>query len=108
MSDNVKPLLPLKVNIDVWNQLKLSAMILVTPVLWVILIVAGINLLAYYVHSVITNGFFDTETLKYAVIVAVGAYSCLILDKNKIYEALNVKRDLLFITSEQIEEKKKR
>jgi hypothetical protein len=107
MTDKVKPLPPIKVKINLWNYLKLGFLIFISCILWITLIVTGINLLGYYIKSIIINGFFDPETLKYAVMLVVGAYFFLILDKNKIYEALNVKRGLPFITVEQIEEKKK-
>jgi len=105
-SCKVKPLPPVKVKFNLWNTLKLGFLSLLSPALWLILILAGLNVGGYYLWSGYTKGIFDPETLKYAVMVAVGAYFCLILDKNKIYEALNVRRDLPFITIEEIEEKK--
>ena len=82
-------------------------MIFISFILWIALIVTGLNLIAYYIFNVKTKGFFDQESLKYAVIIIVGTYFSLILDKNKIYEALNIKRDLPFITIEQIKKSKK-
>ena len=82
-------------------------MIFISFILWITLIITGLSLLAYYIYCVATKGFFSEDSMKYAVILVVGAYFCLILDKNKIYEALNVKRDLPFITIEQVKEKKK-
>ena len=105
MSKKIKPLFPAKVRINIWNQLKLVFMIFISIILWLTLIVTGINLLAYYVRSVILNGFFDPESLKYAVILVIGSYFSLILDKNKIHEALDIKRNLPFITIEQIKKK---
>jgi len=107
MNEKIKPLSPVRVKINFWNQAKLWFMVIISFILWVTLIVTGLNLLVYYTYSIITKGFFEPEVLKYAVLLVVGAYFCLILDKNKIYDALNVKRDLPFITIEQIEEKKK-
>ena len=103
----VKPLPPVKIKINLWNKVKLLLMIFVSFILWIALVVTGLNLFAYYIFNVKTKGFFDQESLKYAVIIIVGAYFCLILDKNKIYEALNIKRDLPFITIEQVEKDKK-
>lgn len=103
----VKPLPPVKIKINLWNKVKLLLMVFISFMLWIALVVTGLNLFAYYVFNVKTKGFFDQESLKYAVVIIVGAYFCLILDKNKIYDALNIKRDLPFITIEQIKEQKK-
>ena len=102
MTGKVKPLVPLKVKINFWNSTKLWFLGLVSVVLWITIIVAGANLLWYYVYTLYTKGFFDQESLKYAVLLAVGTYFCLILDKKKIEEALNIKKDLPFITIEQV------
>lgn len=106
MSDKIKALPPTKVKINWWNYCKLIFLALMEYVFWIALIFTGANVLAYYIYSIVTKGVFDSETLKYAVMVAVGSYFCLILDKNKICDALNVKRDLSFITIEQTEERK--
>ncbi len=79
---------------------------LVSLVLWIALIFTGANVLAYYIYGVLTKGLFDPETLKYAVMIAVGSYFCLILDKQKIHDALGVKKNLPFITIEQTEKRK--
>ncbi len=102
MSEEIKPSPPVKVEINWQNSLKLIAMWLLSIVLWLSLIVTGLNIFAYYIHTVLKDGFFNPESLKYAVLVAVGSYFCLIIDKNKIYEALKVKRDLKFITINEI------
>lgn len=104
MSKKIKALPPIKLN---WrNSCMLCILGLVFIVLWIALIFTGANVLAYYIYSVRTNGLFYSETLKYAVMVAVGAYFCLILDKQKIYDALGVRKDLPFITIEQTEKRK--
>ena len=106
MSDKIKALPPVAVKINWWNSCKLIFMTVLSYVLWIMLLVAGANVLAHYLYSIFTNGFFDSETLKYAVMVAVGSYFCLILDKNKICDALNVKRGVPFITVEQREKRR--
>lgn len=83
----------------------LSVMGWISIILWIVLIFTGINVLAYYIYSFFTKGSFDQETLKYAIMLCVGSYFCLILDKNKIYDALNIKKDLPRIG--QIEKRKK-
>ena len=102
MNDEIKTLSPVKVKLSWLSRIKLSFMALLLLVLWIALFIAGIEIFAYYVYNIISKGFFDPETLKYGVMVAVGSYFCLIIDKNKIYESLNVKRDLPFITTNQI------
>ena len=60
--------------------------------LWIILVITGLNIAAFYFYSLYGQGPFGEETLKYSVILIVGSYACLVLDRNKIYEALKVKR----------------
>lgn len=102
MNDEIKTLSPVKVEINLLNYIKLLSMTLLSIILWIALIVTGLNIFAYYVYNILTKGIFDPETLKYGIIVAVWSYFCLIIDKNKIYESLNVKRDLPFMTINQI------
>lgn len=106
MSDEIKALPPVEVKINWQNYLKLVFMAIVSIVLWLALIVTGLNIFAYYIYIILTNGFFDPESLKYSVMVAVGSYFCLIIDKNKICEALNIKRELKFITIDEIKKQK--
>ncbi|MBI2647412.1 hypothetical protein HYW99_02955 [Candidatus Woesearchaeota archaeon] len=87
----IKPLPPVRVKINLWNKIKVLSLIGINFILWIILLVTGINLLTYYGYNILKNGFFDPETLKYSIILIVGAYFCLILDKNKIYDSLNIK-----------------
>ena len=105
MSDKIKPLSPVKIKINWQNYLKLSLMAIISMVLWIILFVTGLNILLYYMYMVIQKGFFDPEALKYAVLISVGSYLCLIIDQNKIYDALKIKRDLKFITIDEINDK---
>ena len=98
MSFHISALKPIEVKINWWNKLKLCFMLLVSTILWLVLFVAGMNLLIRYIILIFSNGFFAEETLKYALLIVIGAYFCLVLDKNKIYDALDIKRDLPFIT----------
>ena len=106
MSDKTKALPPVAVQINLWNYCKLIFMVVLSDLLWMVLILTGVNVFVYYIYSLVTKGVFDSETLKYAVMVAIGSYFCLILDKDKISNALNVKRDLPFITKDQIKKRK--
>ena len=96
---------PLKVCINWRILLKTIFFFVISVILWLILIAASVNVLCYYIKSIFTNGWSSPETVKYAIYLVIGAYFCLILDKNKIYEALNIKRGLPFITMEQVKEK---
>jgi len=98
----IETLSPVKFEINLLNYVKLITFGLLSIVLSIALIFTGLNIFAYYVYNIITKGIFDPETLKYGIMVAVGSYFYLIIDKNKIYESLNVKRDLPFITINQI------
>jgi hypothetical protein len=105
MSEKIKPLPPVKFKINWFNSLKLFFMVVISIVLWLTLFVTGLNILFYYIYTIFQNGFFDPEALKYAVLISVGSYLCLIIDKNKIYDALKIKRDLKFITIDEINDK---
>ena len=104
MNDEIKTLSPIKVKINLLNYLKLFFMGVASIILWIALISTGINIFVYYVYNILTKGIFDPETLKYGILVSVGSYFCLIIDKNKIYESLNVRRDLPFITIDHVKE----
>ena len=101
MNDEIEILSPVKVKINLLDYIKLIFMALLSIVLWIALFVTGLNIFAYYVYNILTNGIFDPESLKYGVMVAIGSYFCLIIDRNKIYESLNVKKDLPFIPTKQ-------
>ena len=72
--------------------------------LWIALIVSGLNIVAYYLYAICEYGFFNSETLDYAVMIVIGSYLCLIIDKDKIDKLFRIKKDLPFI---QNSEKKK-
>lgn len=99
---NITPLPPLKTKINWWNSTKRGFLGIILILLWIILFVSAINILAYFIFSWATKGFFNPETLRYSIYLVVGAYFCLILDKSKIYEAMGIKKDLPFITIEQV------
>ena len=105
MSENIKSLPPVKFKINWWNSLKLFFMVILSRVLWLTLIVTGLNIFLYYINTILQKGFFDPESLKYAVMISVGSYLCLIIDKNKIYDALKIKTDLKFITIDEMDKK---
>ena len=65
---------------------------IIKPVLWIILLLTGINLFSYYLSSIWNNGFFHSETLKYALYLVVGSYFALILDKSKIEKVVGLKK----------------
>ena len=101
MNDEIKALSPVKFKINWWNSLKLFLMVIISNLLWLTLIVTGLNIFLYYINTILQKGFFDPEALKYAVMISVGSYLCLIIDKNKIYDALKIKTDLKFITIDE-------
>lgn len=102
MNDEIKSLPPVEVKLSWWNRIKLFFMVVLSYILLAALFFTVIHIFTYYVYNIFYNGFFDPETLKYGVMIAVGSYICLIIDKDRIYESLNVKRDLPFITTNQI------
>lgn len=106
MTVKIRALQPVKVKINFWNTYKLYFMAVVSVILWIVLFVSGLNILVYYGYSIITKGLFDPEVLKYSLLLFVAAYFGLIMDKKKIFDSLNIKHDLPFITFEQREKKK--
>ena len=60
--------------------------------LWIALIVSGLNIVAYYIYAIREYGFFNPETLDYAIMIVVGSYLCLIIDKDKISKLFKIKR----------------
>ena len=66
------------------DQGKINLIMLIFSVLdvlaWLILILVAINILSYYIYSWINKGFFDSETLKFALYLAIGAYLICIID----------------------------
>lgn len=102
MNDEIKTLSPVKVKLSWWSRIKLYCMAFLSIVLAVALICTVIHIFAYYIYNILYKGFFDPETLKYSAMIAVGSYICLIIDKDRIYESLNVKRDLPYISTDQI------
>ena len=64
--------------------------------LWFALIVSGLNIITYYIYAIRKYGFFNSETLNYAVMIAIGSYLCLIIDKDKIKKLFKIK-DMPFI-----------
>ncbi|NPE27650.1 hypothetical protein HNV12_06635 [Methanococcoides sp. SA1] len=102
MDTKIKPLSPIK--IDRVKRLRLAILKRVLTIIWIILIGATLHVFSYYIYSLIAYGIFEAESLKYGVMVAVGAYFCVVIDKHKIDEVLNVKKDLPYIKVEDIED----
>lgn len=102
MTTKIKPLSPIE--IDRGKRLRLAILNRVLIIIWIILIGAAIHVFSYYIYSLITYGVFEAESLKYGAMVAVGAYFCVIIDKHKIDDVLNVKKDLPYIKVEDIED----
>lgn len=105
MPNKIKPLPPIKKAFRTWDKIKLYFLSILNILLWIVIFVTGINLLSYYIHSLVYKGFFDPETLKYSLILIIGAYFFLIIDKDKIYSALNIRRDLNFIPKTKVSQK---
>ena len=69
MSGKIKSLLAIKVKITWKNEIKIGLMWSISKILWIALIITGLNILSYYVMSIHINGFFNSETLKYAALL---------------------------------------
>ena len=102
MNDEIESLPPVEVKLSWWDRIKLICMAILSIVLMVALICTVAHIFAYYIYNILYKGFFDPETLKYSAMIAVGSYICLIVDKDRIYESLNVKRDLPYISADQL------
>ncbi len=92
-----KPQPPIPPKLSTCDQIKLGLMAVAQPILWGAMILAGFHILISWVYIALSKGFFDPTTIQYSVLVAVGAYFCLILDKDKVDQAMKIKRDLPFI-----------
>ena len=99
--DTPKPLPTKKTEISFWNGVKIAVMTIASPILWGSMILAGLHIFVFWIHVVFDKGLFDPTTIQYSVLVAVGAYFCLIVDKDKIVEALNIRRDVKVISPEK-------
>lgn len=108
MSEKIEPLPPVKVTVNWVNHIKRIIIGVIFIILGLLLFAAAINILVYTINNIIHKGFFDPESIKFSIYIVIGSYFCLILDKEKIYQALGIKRDLPFITIEQIEAKSKK
>ena len=98
MANKIKPLPPTKAKLSGWEEVKIGIMALAQIVLWFSMFIAGAQVLVFWIYTFFSKGIFDSTTVQYSIIVAVGAYFCLILDKNKIYEALGIKKELPYLT----------
>lgn len=94
----IAPKKPIKGKIN-WSIVCLSFIAVLS---WVVLILVSVNLLIYYVYSLFNKGFFDSETLKFALYLAIGTYFICILDKKKVREAFGMK-DVNYIPPEERE-----
>ena len=103
--DKIEALPPIKVRINWKILLKSIFFFLISLILWLILIVSAMNILIYYIKSIWINGWLHPETLKFAIYLIIGTYFFLILDKKKVYDAFNIKKDIPYITIEQIKKK---
>jgi len=86
----IEALSPVEVEINWKILLKTLLFFLLSLLLWAILLISAVNILIYYIKSIFTKGFLDSDTLKFAVYLAIGTYFCLILDKKKVYEVKKV------------------
>ena len=60
--------------------------------LHIVLVVASLNILAYYLSSTIHYGWLNSETVKYALYLVIGSYFFLVVDNKKIRELLGIKK----------------
>lgn len=84
----LKPLHPPKAKISWQDSFKLGIMALIELILWVVMVIASIHVLFFWAYTLSKSGLSDSTTIQYSVLVAVGAYFCLIVDKDKILNAL--------------------
>lgn len=105
MSDKIKPLPPVKVKIN-WKQIVGVIIYFIIFIISIVsLLIACANILCYYVFLIKNNGWLNPETIKYSIYIVIGSWFFLILDRKKIYELFGIKRDLPFITIEQVNNK---
>lgn len=103
----MKSLEPIKKEKSLWRQLVVLLMRVISFLLWGLLIFTSIHILRYYIHCIKVKNHFDDETMKYTIMILVGAYLFLIVDKNKIAEILGLKKDLPPLEQTEINNKEK-
>ena len=101
MKHRVNILPPKKDESSMWYRMKVGCLVVIQCLLWPILLITSINVFVYYLCCIFTKGFFDEETLKFAIFLIIGTYFFLILDKKKICESLRIKTNMPFINEEK-------
>ena len=87
MTESNKPAIP---TLSKERSLREILMGILTFILWIILILTSIHIFACYIYCIIKSCLFDSETMKYAVMLVIGSYLLLVVDKNKILDALGL------------------
>lgn len=90
MMVKLKPLHTSKAEISAEDERNLLLMLILQKFLWAVMIIASVQVLVFWIYTLIARGVFDPTTLQYSVLVAVGAYFCLIVDNEKIVIALKI------------------
>ena len=98
---------PIKIKFNWGILLKTIILFIISILLWLLLIVSSLIIAIYYFILIFKKGFLDPETIKFSIYIVIGTYFFLILDKEKVYEAFGIKRDIPYITWEYLDEEAK-
>ncbi len=85
------PLRPVLPKLSLIDEGKLAFMAIAKPVLWGAMILSGFQILVSWAVTVFLRWPVDSTAVQYSILVAVGSYFCLIMDNEKIREAMNIK-----------------
>lgn len=86
------PLKPIPPKLSLIDHCKIGFMAIAKPVLWAAMILAGFQILISWAVTVFLKGSVDPIAVQYSILVAVGSYFCLVMDNEKIKEAMAIKK----------------
>ncbi len=54
---------------------------LLCPLFWILLIFCGIHIILYYIFCIKSKGYFDSESIQYAIYIILGSFAvCLLIE----------------------------
>jgi len=93
---------PIKINFN-WKLFFKTVFIwILSAILWILLICGSIIFILNYFRLIYLQGLFDKDVFVYSMYLVIATYFFLILDKEKVYEAFGIKRNIPYITLEAI------
>jgi hypothetical protein len=60
-------------------------------ILWLLLVFGSVHILSYYIYLLLTNGFFDSESIRIGTYIIIGAFFFLVIYKKDIENIFKIK-----------------